>query len=91
MMKWLAALLVLLVVGLQYRLWNGAGSLEEVTALHQAIKDQTGENKRLLERNQALEAEVRDLKSGLDAVEERARMELGMVKKDESFFLVVEK
>ncbi|CAK0742640.1 Cell division protein FtsB [Gammaproteobacteria bacterium] len=90
-MKWLAALLILLALGLQYRLWNGPGSLEEVAALHRAITDQTGENKRLLERNQALEAEVRDLKSGLDAAEERGRMELGMVKKDESFFLVVEK
>jgi len=89
-MKWLALFLILIVLGLQYRLWNGPGSLEEVAALHVAIRQQNEENKRLLERNQALEAEVRDLKSGLDAIEERARMELGMIKKDESFFLVIE-
>ncbi len=90
-MKWVAALLVLLIAGLQYRLWNGSGSLAEVTDLHHSINDQIAQNKRLLERNQALEAEVRDLKSGLDAVEELARAELGMVKKDETFFLIVEK
>lgn len=90
-MKWLAVFLILLIAGLQYRLWNGPGSLEGVATLRQAIKDQVAENKKLLERNQALEAEVNDLKSGFDAVEERARMELGMIKKDESFFLVVEK
>ncbi|CAK0772610.1 Cell division protein FtsB [Gammaproteobacteria bacterium] len=90
-MKWLVALLILVIIGLQYRLWHGIGSLEEVAALRQAIKDQSGENKKLLERNQSMEAEVRDLKSGMDAVEERARMELGMIKKNESFFLVVEK
>lgn len=90
-MKWLALALLLLILGLQYRLWNGPGSLEEVAGLHMEIKYQLEENKRLLERNQAMEAEVRDLKAGLDAVEERARMELGMIKKDESFFLVIEK
>jgi cell division protein FtsB len=90
-MKWLAVLLVLLAGGLQYRLWNGPGSMEEVISLRRAIEEQTRENGVLVERNQALEAEVHDLKAGLEAVEERARMELGMVKKDESFFLVVEK
>ena len=90
-MKWVVALLLLLTAGLQYRLWHGPGSLEEVTALHRSINDQVRENKQLLERNQALEAEVRDLKSGLDAIDELARTELGMIKKDESFFLIVEK
>ena len=90
-MKWIAALLMCLSVGLQYRLWHGPGSLEEVGALRKAIEMQTLENKTFLDRNQALEAEVRDLKSGLEALEERGRMELGMVKKDESFFLVVDR
>ncbi len=90
-MKWLVMLLVLIIVGLQYRLWHGPGSLEEIKLLHQSINAQSAEDKHLLERNQALEAEIRDLKSGLDSVEELARSELGMVKKDESFFLTVEK
>ncbi len=90
-LAWLAVVLILLIIGLQYRLWNGPGSAEEVTRLRVAIEDQTRQNQALRERNSGLAAEVRDLKSGLEAVEERARGELGMVRKDESFFLVVGK
>lgn len=90
-MKWLALLLIVVTIGIQYQLWNGTGSLKEIATLRQSIKEQLLENKKLLERNQAVEAEIRDLKSGLEAAEERARMELGMIKKDESFFLVVDK
>ncbi|NNG14270.1 MAG: cell division protein FtsB, partial [Gammaproteobacteria bacterium] len=65
-------------------------SLAEVWQLRQQINTQKDENKQLQERNAALEAEVQDLKQGLAAIEERARNELGMVKKDETFFQVVE-
>lgn len=90
MRRGLTVLLIALVVGLQYRLWVGDGSLAEVWQLRQAVAAQSEENARLVERNSALEAEVLDLKQGLDAVEERARSELGMIKDDEVFYQIVE-
>lgn len=89
-MKLLSIFLVLLLITLQLTLWFGDDSLAEVWQLRQQINAQKGENKQLQERNAALEAEVQDLKQGLAAIEERARNELGMVKKDETFFQVVE-
>lgn len=89
-MKIIVAVLVLLLAFLQYRLWVGDGSLAEVRQLKQAIVAQEKENKLLAKRNRALEAEVRDLKQGLEAIEERARSELGMIRKDETFFQIVE-
>jgi len=89
-MRWLLWLLVVLLVLLQYRLWVGDGSLAEVWSLYQQVEAQRAENQRLLERNQALEAEVKDLKQGLDAIEERAREELGMIKKGESFYQIID-
>ena len=89
-MKLLTIFLVLLLVTLQLTLWFGDDSLAEVWQLRQQINSQTEENNQLQERNAALEAEVQDLKKGLAAIEERARNELGMVKKDETFFQVVE-
>ena len=89
-MKLLSLFLVLLLVTLQLTLWFGDGSLAEVWQLRQQINVQEEENKQLQERNTALEAEVQDLKKGLAAIEERARNELGMVKKDETFFQVIE-
>ena len=89
-MKLLSISLVLLLVTLQLTLWFGDDSLAEVWQLRQQINTQKDENKQLQERNAALEAEVQDLKKGLAAIEERARNELGMVKKGETFFQVVE-
>ncbi|MCG6865912.1 MAG: cell division protein FtsB [Thiogranum sp.] len=89
-MRWLLWFLVVLLVLLQYRLWVGDGSLAEVWSLYQQVEVQRAENQRLLERNQALEAEVKDLKQGLDAIEERAREELGMIKKGESFYQIID-
>ena len=89
-MKWLLAGLLVLFITLQLRLWVGEGSLAEVHHLKQQIEKQQAENRRLSERNAALEAEVRDFKQGLGAIEERARNELGMIKKDETFFQVIE-
>jgi cell division protein FtsB len=89
-MRWLLWLLVVVLVLLQHRLWVGDGSLAEVWGLYQQVEAQRAENERLLERNQALEAEVKDLKQGLDAIEERAREELGMIKKGESFYQIID-
>lgn len=89
-MRWLIALLVVLLIYLQYRLWVGDGSLAEVWRLRGAVAEQQAENARLQERNQALDAEVRDLKEGLEAVEERARSELGMIREGEVFYQIVE-
>lgn len=90
-MRWLIALLVALLGTLQYSLWVGSGSLAQVHRLHVAVVKQTQENDRLAERNSALEAEVYDLKHGFAAIEERARTELGMIKKGETFYQVIEK
>jgi len=83
-------ILVVLIVLLQYPLWFGDGSLINVWRLKREINIQKTENTRLRERNRTLEAEVTDLKHGLEALEERARSELGMVKKGETFFHVME-
>ncbi|MEX6501126.1 cell division protein FtsB [Pseudomonas zhanjiangensis] len=87
---WLLAVLIALLLGLQYRLWVGDGSLAQVTDLKQQIAEQRGENQRLLERNRILEAEVLELKSGMETVEERARHELGMVKEGETLYQLAE-
>lgn len=83
------ALLVLLVL-LQYRVWIGEGSFTAVSRLGELVEDQRIINEQLQRRNAQLEAEVRDLKEGGEAVEERARSELGMIAKDETFFQVVD-
>lgn len=87
---WLFIVLILLLVGLQYRLWVGEGSLAQVSRLQQQIAEQQGENERLLERNRILEAEVIELKRGMETVEERARQELGMLKEGETLYLLTE-
>ncbi len=89
-MKKLVILLLLLLVYLHYRLWFGEGSLQEVGDLQRAVELQREENLQLRERNDALDAEVRDLQLGLDAIEEHAREDLGMVKEGETFYQVVE-
>jgi cell division protein FtsB len=87
---WLFIALILLLAGLQYRLWIGEGSLAQVSRLQQQIAEQQGENERLLERNRILEAEVMELKRGMETVEERARQELGMLKEGETLYLLTE-
>ncbi len=88
-MKGLLTVLILVLLALQYRLWFGDGSVQEVWRLNQESKLAQEELLRLRSRNQALEAEVADLKSGLDAIEERARAELGMIDSDETFYQFV--
>ena len=84
--NWLFLVLLLLLAGLKYRLWVGNGSLAQVASLTQQIADQHAENQVLLERNRVLDAEVMELKKGLETVEERARHELGMVKDGETLY-----
>jgi len=83
-------LLVALLAWLQWRLWLGNGGQREVEALRAQVAAQAHENEGLKQRNDALAAEVRDLKSGEAAVEERARSELGMIKPGETFYRVVD-
>lgn len=89
-MKLLTLALVALILLIQYPLWLGKGSWLRVWEVDQQIRAQRETNRRLQERNSGLEAEVRDLKVGLEAIEERARSELGMIKRDEIFFQVLE-
>lgn len=86
---WITLLLLVCLIGLQYRLWFGEANLSEVQELQQEIERQRAENDLLVNRNHQLDAEVKDLKQGLEALEERARNQLGMVKEGESFFQLV--
>lgn len=88
-MKWLIAVLAVILVYLQYRLWIGDGSYANLAYLNSATAQQSAENARLYERNRVLAAEVMALKQDKDALEERARNDLGMIKKGETFFMVV--
>jgi len=85
-MRVLIAILLFLIVVVQYRIWVGEDSLVDVWQLEQAVTAQREENQRLRLRNQRLAAEVLDLKDGLAAVEARAREELGMVRRDETLY-----
>lgn len=89
-MRVLTLTLAALIVLIQYPLWLGKGSWLRVWEVDQQIRAQRDTNRRLQARNSALEAEVRDLKVGQEAIEERARSELGMIRQDEIFFQVLE-
>ncbi|OOZ41200.1 cell division protein FtsB [Solemya pervernicosa gill symbiont] len=88
-MRIVILILLLILLLLQYRLWVGDGSFAEVSRLQKSVAAQAEKNRLLRERNDALEAEVKDLKQGLSAIEERARSDLGMIKKDETYYQVV--
>jgi cell division protein FtsB len=87
--KPLAFILAGLLIALQYPLWLGKGSWSRVWELDRGLAQQREANTKLKARNDALDAEVRDLKQGMEALEERARLELGMIRKDEVFYQVV--
>lgn len=89
-MKWLMLVLIILFSYLQYRLWIGDGSLAHAHRLEGEIKLQQAEIDRLRERNRILDVEVEELKTGLDTIEERARNDIGLIKKDETFFIVLD-
>ena len=90
-MKILAAILCALIVVIQFPLWLGKGGWLRVWDLDQQVAAQRTQNAKLEARNAGIAAEVRDLKQGLEAIEERARYELGLVRPDEVFFQTVEK
>ena len=85
-MRWLALAFVALIGALQYPMWLGKGGWLSVRELDRQLAVQQEENARLKSRNDALDADVRDLKTGSEAIEERARSELGMIRSDEVFF-----
>ena len=89
-MKWLTVVLLALLGLIQYPLWLGKGGWLRVWDVDRQIAAQREMNAKLKVRNGALDAEVRDLKQGLEAIEERARSELGMIRQDEIFFQVLE-
>ncbi len=88
-MRWWLGLLVLLLAGLQYRLWFAEGSLAERARLREQLEVQTQVNEALNERNAVLEREVLELQTGNSTVEQRAREQLGLVREDEVFFQIV--
>jgi cell division protein FtsB len=88
-MKILIAVLLLLLIGLQYKLWFGDGSLSEVVQLTRELEIQKRKLQTLEERNRILEAQVLDLQNGLDAFEEKARNDLGMIKQGETFIQLI--
>ena len=88
-MRTLVAILLVILVLLQLKMWFGEGGYRDVQRLAERVEEQARENEALAQRNLELQAEVEDLRQGLDAIEERARSELGMIKEDEEFYQVV--
>jgi cell division protein FtsB len=88
-MRVLLAILLLLLVALQFKMWFGEGGYRDVQRLAQRVDEQAEENEALAQRNRELQAEVEDLRQGLEAIEERARSELGLIKEGEEFYQVV--
>ena len=84
------SLLGIMLLGLQVQLWFGEGSLRHVHSLESQVDELQAQNAGLRERNELMDAEVRDLKEGLDAVEEIARKDLGMIREGETFFIITE-
>ncbi len=89
-LRWIGLILVIVLIALQLKLWVGGGGMAEVDSLRASVQKQTDENATLLKRNQALAADVEDLKHGEQATEARARQELGLIKPNETFYQIVE-
>ena len=89
-MKIIALVLLGLLIWLQYKIWLQDGGIPEIIQLEQDVEQVELEVKQLRERNQSLDAEVKDLKKGLDAIEERARSEMGMIREGEIYYQVIE-
>ncbi|MGB0134623.1 cell division protein FtsB [Dokdonella sp.] len=90
MLRYVALILLTLLIALQVKLWVGQGGMAEVWRLEKAVAEQKRKNDELKARNDALSAEVANLKDGEEAIEERARSELGLIKPGEKFYQVVE-
>jgi cell division protein FtsB len=89
-MRVIIAIIILLIIHLQYRIWVGDGSFSQIDAYQQRLDELKKQAEEKRQRNEALYAEVLDLRKGQEAIEERARDELGMIKEDETFFHVLE-
>jgi cell division protein FtsB len=89
--KFLSLSLAVLVVALQLRLWLGQGSITELVSLEQQLSQFRETNAELRERNERLVVEVEEFRSGLDSVEEMAREELGMIRRGETFYVIVDR
>jgi len=89
-LRYVALILLVLLIALEIKLWAGEGGMRDVWRLEKQLAEQRAENLKLKERNEKLAAEVEDLKNGKEAIEERARSELGLVKPGETFYHVVE-
>jgi cell division protein FtsB len=88
-MKWVSITLLCLLVMLQYRLWFGKNSIPDYLSMQQEVDAQSTQNANLKQRNSLLIADIEDLKIGLDAAEERARNELGLIKQGETFYRIL--
>jgi cell division protein FtsB len=89
-LRYVALILLALLIALEVKLWAGEGGMREVWLLQRKLDEQKVENQTLKQRNEALAAEVQDLKNGKAAIEERARSEQGLIKPGEVFYQVVE-
>lgn len=89
-MNGLSIALIVALGLLQWRLWAGDGGVADLRELEQTLAEQQSENERLQQRNQMLENEILDLKNGLEAIEERARSDLGMIRDGETFYMIIE-
>jgi cell division protein FtsB len=89
-LRYVALILLILLLALEIKLWAGEGGMRDVWRLEQRLAEQKQENRKLKQRNEELAAEVQDLKTGKDAIEERSRTELGLIKPGEVFYQVVE-
>ncbi|WP_246261286.1 cell division protein FtsB [Alteromonas ponticola] len=87
--KWITVVLLVLLGLLQYRLWLGKHSIPDYHALTRQVEEQSQQNANLAQRNALLEADINDLKIGLEAIEERARNELGLIKEGETFYRIL--
>ncbi|GAB5382675.1 MAG: cell division protein FtsB [Aliiglaciecola sp.] len=88
-MKWITLILVSLCLMLQYRLWFGKNSIPDYVEIKQQVADQAQSNANLKQRNSLLIADIEDLETGVEAMEERARNELGLIKEGETFYRIL--
>ncbi|MCC2617978.1 cell division protein FtsB [Aestuariibacter halophilus] len=88
-MRWITVVLLTLLVMLQYRLWFGKHSFPDYLAMQEEVAAQRAQNANLTQRNDLLKADINDLKIGLEAMEERARNELGLIKTGETFYRIL--
>lgn len=90
-MRWLLIVLLAIFLLLQFRLWFGEGSITQKLELDQELAEQQAHNEGLQRRNKLIAKEVESLKNNLDSIEEKARKDLGMIKNNETFYLVIDK